>query len=227
MSSPTPTGLTRPTKGGVGPARGAKAIGRPIDTGKHDAIIEAASRAFFSQGYSQASIEGIAAEAGVSKVTVYNHFGGKPELFQRAVEARCDSIRQRLIVDDWDGPIGERLREFGHAMTEFLMKPEMIQFEIGLAAEAEREPELGANFFAAGPKRLHSALAGLLERARDRGELQFEDSEMAAEHLGAMFKGLTDLQRRMGLPADPDRTARRIKSAVDLFLRANGTGKAG
>lgn len=200
-------------------------MGRPVDAGKHDAIIEAATRAFFTHGYSQASIEGIAADAGVSKVTVYNHFGGKSELFQRAVEKRCDTIRQRLIVDEWDGPIGERLREFGHAMTEFLMKPEMIQFEIGLAAEVEREPKLGANFFAAGPKRLHSALAGLLERARDRGELQFEDAEMCAEHLGAMFKGLTDLERRMGIPIDPDRTARRISSAVDLFLRANGTGK--
>lgn len=202
-----------------------KPLGRPVDTGKHDAIIEAATRAFFSQGYSQASIEGIAADAGVSKVTIYNHFGGKSGLFKRVVETRCETIRQRLVVDGGDGPIRERLSEFGRAMDEFLARPEMVRFEISLAAEAEREPQLGEAFLDAGPRRLHAALAGMLDRARQLGDLQFDDAQLAAEHLGSMFKGLADLERRMRIPIDPERTSRRIESAVDLFLRAYGAAK--
>lgn len=226
MSSPSQIRLPGGRASKVNPASSVeRPLGRPMDQGKYNAIIEAATLNFFTHGYSKTSIEGIAAAASVSKVTVYNHFASKPALFKRVVEARCEIIRKRLVVDDGKGPIDQRLRDFGHAMTDFLAKPDMVRFEIGLSAEAEREPELGANFFDSGPRRLHSALADMLDRARERGELEFDDAELAAEHLGSMFKGLADLERRMRLPVDPERTTRRITSAVDLFMRANGTHK--
>jgi len=48
---------------------------------KRRAILDAAADQFRAHGYEAASVDGIAALAGVSKRTVYNHFPGKEELF--------------------------------------------------------------------------------------------------------------------------------------------------
>jgi AcrR family transcriptional regulator len=42
----------------------------------------------------------------VSKVTIYNQFGGKEELFRAAIERECDAIRSKLMFDGDSEPIG-------------------------------------------------------------------------------------------------------------------------
>ena len=101
--------------------------------------MEAAIAAFFERGYAATSIEQIAAEAGVSKVTVYSHFGDKRALFTAAVETECERLLLlvdrlgaggpdaltkephpffgRLSVEEWDAlqwkHLGHHLRQFG------------------------------------------------------------------------------------------------------------------
>lgn len=200
-----------------------KRRGRPADTAKHLAILEAAGRSFFDCGYAATSIERVAEKAGVSKVTVYNHFGDKRGLFSAAVEAECEKIRSLLLFDDAQGELPDRLIAFGHAMLAFLTRPEMIRFEQRIAAETEKEPELGVAFLEAGPRRMHRALTGLLERAQSRGELAFDDAALAGEQLASMFKGLSDLERRFAGIVDRPAAERRVRAAVDLFLRAYAT----
>jgi TetR/AcrR family transcriptional repressor of mexJK operon len=48
---------------------------------KRDAILDAARDAFSGADYGETSVDVIAARAGVSKRTVYDHFGGKEALF--------------------------------------------------------------------------------------------------------------------------------------------------
>src|SRR6516225_2867635 len=48
---------------------------------KHDAIAAAALRLFLRDGYERTSVDAIAAEAGVSKRTIYNRYGDKENLF--------------------------------------------------------------------------------------------------------------------------------------------------
>jgi TetR/AcrR family transcriptional repressor of mexJK operon len=196
--------------------------GKTADPAKREVIVVSAKRAFFDHGYAAASIEAIAADAGVSKVTIYNHFGDKRALFTAAVEHECENIRGQLLFDEPSGSLRERLIAFGRSMIAFLSRPEMIRFEQRIAAEVEREPELGICFLEAGPRRMHRALAGLLTRERERGKLSLDDPMQAAEHLAAMCKGLADMERRFAGTVDPDRADRRICSAVDLFLRGYG-----
>ncbi len=59
------------------PAAKAAGPGRPKDLGKRAAILEAAKVLFIEQGYTGVSMDAIAAQAGVSKLTVYSHFGDK------------------------------------------------------------------------------------------------------------------------------------------------------
>lgn len=66
--------------------------GRPQRTGasgrsKRGSILDAAVELFLELGFDQTSMDAVAARAGVSKTTVYAHFGDKLELF-RAVIAR-------------------------------------------------------------------------------------------------------------------------------------------
>ncbi|MBX9764445.1 MAG: TetR/AcrR family transcriptional regulator, partial [Pseudomonadaceae bacterium] len=64
--------------------------GRPKDLVKRKAILEAAKSLFLSRGYDGSSMDVIAAEAGVSKLTVYSHFTDKETLFAEAVKSKCE-----------------------------------------------------------------------------------------------------------------------------------------
>lgn len=53
---------------------------------KRAAILDAAEDRFLADGYERASMDVIAARAGVSKRTVYDHFGEKSAVYLRVVE---------------------------------------------------------------------------------------------------------------------------------------------
>lgn len=196
--------------------------GRPPDSSKREAIVAAAAEAFFVQGFAASSIEQIAANAGVSKVTVYNHFGDKRALFAAAVECECEKMRGYFSIDTQlsGSSIGERLTAIGEAMVAFLSQPKMVQFDRRIAAETEHEPEIGHAFLKAGPWRMKAAFSAFLAFANERGELKIPDPELAAEQFVSMCKGMGDLERRFGAAPDSTENSRRIAGAVEMFLKA-------
>lgn len=199
--------------------------GRPADLVKHGAILKAAGRSFFDVGFAATSIEQVAADAGVSKVTVYNHFGDKRGLFTAAVEAECERLRDHFsIVSPEGADLRARLTAIGEAMSAFLSRPEMVQFERRIAAETEQEPAIGMAFLAAGPHRMKAGFAALLSAMNAAGEVAIDDPELAAEQFAAMCKGMGDLDRRFGMPKDEARDRQRIEGAVEVFCRAYATG---
>ncbi|AWW72883.1 transcriptional regulator [Erythrobacter sp. KY5] len=198
-----------------------KKLGRPSDIAKRRAIIEAASRRFFDEGFAATSIEQVAADAGVSKVTIYNHFGDKRALFAAAVECECEKMRDYFSIEAMPtGPIRERLSIIAQGMFEFLSRPEMIQFERRIAAETEHEPAIGEAFLKAGPWRMKVAFSAWLAHAASNGELVIPDPTLAAEQFVSMSKGMGDLERRFGIIPSKEENAARIAGAVDVFLAA-------
>jgi len=195
--------------------------GRPVDVAKRQAIVEAATRAFFDSGFAATSIEQIAAAACVSKVTVYKHFGDKSGLFTAAVENECSRLRDYFDIGEMPGgTIAERLTAIGRAMVAFLSRPEMVQFERRIAAETENEPTIGAAFLAAGPHRMKQAFARFLRAMDQAGEIEVEDYDLAAEQFASLCKGMGDIERRFGHPSDEQRDAMRVRGAVTLFCAA-------
>lgn len=198
-----------------------KARGRPVDAAKRDAIIRAATACFFDVGYAASSIEQIAADAGVSKVTIYNQFGDKRALFAAAVEHQCERVRGHFAIAPEAGQsIRARLTAIGEAMFAFLSRPEMVQFERRIAAETEHDPDIGRAFLEAGPWRMKAALAAFLSHAQQQGELEIPDPGLAAEQFVSMCKGIGDLERRFGFTPGEAEHTRRITGAVEVFLRA-------
>lgn len=198
-----------------------KKAGRPADTAKREAILAAASRAFFDGGFAATSIEQVAADAGVSKVTIYNNFGDKRALFAEAVAQECERMRGAFTLHQIpSGALRDRLRVIGEAMVAFLSREEMIRFDRRISGETEHEPEIGAAFLAAGPHRMRRNFGLLLAAMAEAGELRIDDPELAAEQFASMCKGMGDLERRFGQPSDPVRDRDRIEGAVEVFCRA-------
>jgi TetR/AcrR family transcriptional repressor of mexJK operon len=207
---------------------GRRRAGRPLDAAKHRAIIETAAHLFFHNGYAATSIEQVAADAGVSKVTIYNQFGDKRALFAASVECECEKMRGHFSLEAMpQGGIRDRLTAIGEAIFAFLFRPEMIQFERRIAAETESEPAIGTAFLEAGPWRMKHAFAAYLRHTHEAGDLSIPDPELAAEQFVSMCKGMGDLERRFGAEVTPEQRRRRISGAVDVFLAAYGHRPAG
>ncbi|MCZ8137534.1 MAG: TetR/AcrR family transcriptional regulator [Porphyrobacter sp.] len=214
-----------PTKSGFS---GRRRAGRPLDAAKRQAIIETASHLFFHNGYAATSIEQVAADAGVSKVTIYNQFGDKRALFAAAVECECEKMRGHFSLEAMpQGTIRDRLTAIGEAVVAFLFRPEMTRFDRRIAAETEHEPAIGAAFLEAGPRRMKRAFAAWLQHAHASGDLAIADAELAAEQFVSLCKGMGDLEHRFGTDVTPESCRSRIDGAVRLFLAAYGTAPRG
>ena len=66
--------------------------GRPRDPERLRRIVEAARRHFDAHGFERTSVDAIAADAGVSKMTIYSHFASKEALFEAVIRDRTDRV---------------------------------------------------------------------------------------------------------------------------------------
>jgi hypothetical protein len=92
-------------------------------------------------------------------------------------------------------------------------------------AESDRFPELGREFYQSGPMTLHAALVRYLTIARDRGELQITDMDLAADQFAELCKA--DLWPKLvfGLRDrfEPSEISRIVDGAVETFMARYGT----
>ncbi len=94
---------------------------------KRAMILDGAIDVFISMGYELASMDKIAETAGVSKRTVYNHFGNKENLFQVIVD---DFLAQRqelkTITYDPEKSLEEQLLAFAYAEIFLIDSPRRL-----------------------------------------------------------------------------------------------------
>lgn len=85
------------------------------------ALLEAGASAFAVQGIDGATLEGIAADAGVNKAMIAYYFGDKAGLFQAVLEEAVDFILVRVArdVEPLDDP-AEQLGTFIRALAEMM-----------------------------------------------------------------------------------------------------------
>ncbi|MGE0219061.1 TetR/AcrR family transcriptional regulator [Mycolicibacterium sp.] len=76
------------------------------------ALLKAAAEVFESKGYRNATIDDIAASAGISRPTVYKYTSNKRSLLDALVDQVADDLNARLgTVEHSDAPPAERLRQ--------------------------------------------------------------------------------------------------------------------
>ncbi|MER2177400.1 MAG: TetR/AcrR family transcriptional regulator [Stenotrophomonas maltophilia] len=213
-----PTSSTSPSK----PTAKATGPGRPKDLGKRAAILEAAKSLFVDQGYNGVSMDSIAAQAGVSKLTVYSHFGDKETLFTEAVQSKCaEMLPDELFVTDIEGPLRDQLMGIGHAFFGLITSDAAVAVQ-RVMMSPDTDDRIREMFWLAGPQRTTDALADFLRARTARGELEITDFPTAAIQFLTLIKGELHTHMMCGLrpaPAECDADAH-VSASVDFFLRA-------
>ena len=197
---------------------------------KRRAILEAATGLFLRNGFLGTSMDEIAADAAVSKQTVYKHFDDKERLFREIVAVTVDEISDPnyaavLALKD-SGDVDADLRELARGQLASVMQPRLLQLRRLVIGETGRFPELGQLFYERGPGRTIAALAVVFERLAERGALVLDDPLLAAAHFNWLVMSIP-LNRAMLLGDDsqPDEAAlnRCADSGVSVFLAAYGS----
>ncbi|MFE5324834.1 TetR/AcrR family transcriptional regulator [Embleya sp. NPDC055664] len=189
---------------------------------KRAAILKAATDAFLRDGYG-VGMDTIAAEAGVAKVTVYNHFGSKEALFIAIVGDMLD----RALVDSMR-LIEERLGSSTDVRADLIAiceawvaghaTPEVLALHNVVLGSMPRLPELGRTWQELGPDRFHVVVRTALTRLVERGELAIDDVPLAAIQLSGLVLMPHIAYGSTGAAPDADLTARLITGGVDMFL---------
>jgi TetR/AcrR family transcriptional repressor of mexJK operon len=179
---------------------------------KRDAILEAARKVFMEVGFGATSMDTIAAEAKVSKQTVYNHFGSKEELFAAMVRFIVDQKLTVFSEAAKGGKPEETLRTIAHQFLDPGAADQRVAMYRVLMAEAPRFPELGDIFYSAGPAVVRRFLADYLAEQHARGALRVEDPMLTAEQFFGMLNGC-QLKAQLGIERLPDK--RRIDAYID------------
>jgi AcrR family transcriptional regulator len=188
-------------------------------------LLEAAAKVFAERGYQAASIDDIAAAAGLSKGAVYWNFSSKDELFHALLEERIDrqleETAEILRSAPTDRPIDPDVANRWEAMLGG--ERELMLLSQEHWARAVRDPELRARY-AERQARLRDVLAdGLRARVRRTGAPRFSTpaADVATAYL-ALANGLA-LQRLVDPEGVPDGLLENITSLIyeGLVARAS------
>lgn len=159
--------------------------GRPKSDEKRQAILDAASVLFMSDGYERASMDAIAADAGVSKQTVYSHFGGKEDLFRQCIKSKMHQYGLYLDGVPADAPLPTVLATMGRRFLDLLCDPSVIRMHRLLIAETDAFPKLAQTYFESGPQATIASLTAFLAKS----DLGIDEPEQAASDFLCLIKG--------------------------------------
>lgn len=185
-------------------------------------LIDAAATAFYVGGYN-VNMETIAAQAGVAKQTLYNHFTSKSELFAEVI--RRDARQMTTALGD-DADLRSRLVSFAVAFRTLVLSDRCVALERTLLGEVSRFPDMLRSFYESGPAHTMRELTQLFVEEMRMGRLRGQgetEARLAADLLLGMLNGADRTRRLFGVdlnltaPPDDRQHAERI---IDSFLRA-------
>jgi TetR/AcrR family transcriptional repressor of mexJK operon len=203
---------------------------------KRRAIVDAAERVFLRDGFTDASVDEIAAEADVAKQTVYNHFGDKKRLFQTVITSAQDDAeaeaeghiggdpQTRLTrLEDALGSsddLERDLREFGRRAVRFALRDDIAALRRLVIAESARHPDLLKEWAARRPA-FELALTRAIERQAERGVLDVADPGLAARQLNLLVLTNAVTRAFFGLrPLTDAEIGEIVDTGVDMWLRS-------
>jgi len=193
---------------------------------KQRRILDAALSVFAAEGYSGTSMDAIALKAAVSKPTLYQYFGTKEQLFTEIMLAERNTML--LAFDHPGSDMVAELHHFAWHYADTVMRPEFLSLARLIIGEAQRFPEIGRAYQAAGPDRVLAGMITYLTRQRDAGKLAFDDAELAAEDLWGLILSAPRNQALHLPDRIPSRAqlARYINNGLRVFLKAYATDPA-
>lgn len=199
---------------------------------KRQAILDAAFTVFAREGYANACVKKIAAEARVAKPTVYNHLNDKANLFHHAMKLAAETaltenlrVVERLAAPDDD--LRGALEDVGHRLLRCHCSDRSSALRRLVYAEACRFPDLLDVMRVSGTSRVTEALADRFARLTLGGRLRTPDPVEAAEQFLALLTGPVETRSRFGTRGLPDQELQALAQAASgTFLSAFGPSAA-
>ncbi|MEV6444225.1 TetR/AcrR family transcriptional regulator [Amycolatopsis sp. NPDC051716] len=196
---------------------------------KRRAIVEAAREVFLARGF-EAGIDVIAQRADVSKVTIYNHFGSKNELFHAVIhDALKEALQQSTSALEKSLAESEDIREIlvrtARGWVAGMAQPQVLALRALVASEAQRFPELGQAWKANGPDLTSAILTTEFRKRIEAGELAIPDIELALIQLYALVLYPHFTHAAYGEQLGEERTHDLINRGVDMFLAYYSAGE--
>ncbi len=170
-----------------------------------DEALEKAMHVFWHKGYEATSMEDLLSAMDLNRGSLYATFGGKRELFLKAMDLYCNEggVGSRFSILHQPGPALFLIRRFIDAMLEFgLSDPQRRGCLITntVMELAPHEKELGKKL-SGRLRMLEEAFTSLLTRAKREGELaKDKDPRALARVLVTMMQG-TIVMIKAGIPA--------------------------
>jgi TetR/AcrR family transcriptional repressor of mexJK operon len=206
-----------------------KRAGRMASAG---VITEAAAALFLTKGYQGTSMDEIAAQAGVSKQTIYKHFADKERLFTGLIASTTARAAQFIetitpLLDATDN-LERDLREIAGRYVKTVFSPLVMQLRRLVVMESVRFPEVARSYYEQAPGRTVAALAAAFRRLGERGLLRIDDPLVAAMHFAGMIVMVPLDKTMFGGSFSEQELAGLADAGVRAFLAAYGTaGSAG
>jgi TetR/AcrR family transcriptional repressor of mexJK operon len=188
---------------------------------KRAEILRAARPILLRDGLGGTTLDRVASEGRISKMTLYRHFPNKEALFEGLVTGMCDYMREGLEnapVGDIHKPAPDRLADELRAFTSALLEPDALALYRVIVADGWRHPDLARVFDQSGMRVIRRRVAEVLEVG---GVPAAQSGEVAGE---VVMLALGDgyLRAVLGISAENDSEAfaRQIEAAV-----AHGLGR--
>ena len=180
---------------------------------KHTALDEAMGL-FWQRGYHATSIQDLVDHLGVNRQSLYDTYGGKEQLFLAALE-RYREIQaapvRRLL--ERDGPVREILRDLFRSFVDGVLSEDSKGcFMVNTATEVAGNNEVVAQVCAANARQLEAALAGLLVRAQQAGEISAGRSPLK------LARFLINTLNGLAVTAKATRDRKVLNDVVDVAL---------
>ena len=194
-------------------------------TERETLILDAMETVIVESGVRGATMAAIAAEAGMSKRTLYAVFEDRDAMFDAWVRRTRAFVVRPLKPEEAGLPLDERLKRLlcrEAAASTLGLRMQVLR---ALIAESDANPALVTGFMREGPDAACAIIADELRRGVARGELTLDNVDAAARLLLDMahapsIDAMLDPKRASNQIMDADT---RLDLAVDIFL--NGARK--
>ncbi|MDH2329186.1 TetR/AcrR family transcriptional regulator [Cereibacter sp. SYSU M97828] len=167
------------------------------------------------------SLSRIAATAGCSRATLYEHFKSKDNLYNVALtNPAVEAFRATAVEIDVTRP-RDALLVLARGFASAVLADRQAETLHLLFRGRHHAPDLSVQFFEQGPQRIVAKLAEAFAQLNAAETLHIPDPIIAAEQFMALIRGNMHINALLGVPAQNDPEARDayIRSSVDLFLR--------
>lgn len=187
-----------------------------------EAIMAATVRLLLQRSSDSISMADIAAEAGISRRTVFNQFPNKETLVEQSlgrVWRRIGISEITSAIDATADPVSTMTR-IGHAITAFWLDGDSIPIARMAIRESFANPQLAAHYLEQGKRPVTRAIIRYVAALAEAGRIDAPDPDLAAKQfIGLINEPLVFLQI-LGLPEThgADHIRRVVDEAVGIFF---------